>query len=232
MSESIVGEELRRDAPELWRGVPCWKLEQGAFHARFLGLGAPARAPELAGWLEPRLEAVSWLHQCHGEVVLEAEPGLTGDGDALVLRRPGIAAVVATADCVPVIVLGEEAGAAIHAGWRGVAAGVVGRALDRLGETARAAWIGPAIGPCCYEVGADVATAVVAASDPRVAVPGRGERPHLDLRRAVAVQLAARGVGAITIVDVCTRCHPELLSSHRRDGARAGRNLSALWRAA
>ncbi len=153
-----------------------------------------------------------------------------GDGDALIVRQAGLAAVVATADCVPVIVVGAGAGAVIHAGWRGIVAGVVARTLERLGEPVRQAWVGPAIGPCCYEVGAEVAAAVVAASDERALVTSRRERPHLDLKRAVAAQLEAAGVEVVTAVDLCTRCHPELLSSHRRDGAAAGRNLALVWR--
>jgi hypothetical protein len=162
--------------------------------------------------------------------VLEAGAGSVGDGDALVVRDAGIAAVVTTADCVPVVVVGERGGAVIHAGWRGIVAGVVGRALERLGERVAAAWIGPAIGPCCYEVGPEVAEAVVAASHAGALVVGRGERPFLDLRAAVAAQLEAGGVESTTVVDLCTRCHPELLASYRRDGERAGRNLALLWR--
>lgn len=224
--------ERHRVPPERWQGIPCWSFAQGAFRARFLGIGAPGRDAALAGRLAPEVAAAAWLHQCHSAAVLDAEPGLVGDGDALVVRRTGLAAIVATADCVPVLVAGERSATAIHAGWRGIVAGVVGRALERLAEPPRAAWVGPAIGPCCYEVGPEVAAAVVGASDVRALAVARGERPYLDLQRAVAAQLARCGVEAITVVDLCTRCHPELLASHRRDGERAGRNLALVWRVA
>ena len=215
--------------PGHWRGVPCWTVGVGDFGARFLGRGSPPRDAALAGWLAPEVSAASWLHQCHSADVHVARPGQVGDGDALVVREAGIAAVVATADCVPVVAVGAGGAAVIHAGWRGIVAGVVARALDALGGAQRA-WIGPAIGPCCYEVGDEVADAVEAASGASLRRPGRGARPHLDLTGAVAAQLAHAGVESIATIDLCTRCHPELLASYRRDGERAGRNLTLVWR--
>ena len=221
-------------------GASCWEFACGGFRVRFLGKGAPEGGAlrDRAHLLAPGAEASAWLRQCHGAIVLDAEPGgARGEGDALVVVTPRLAAVVATADCVPVAVVGERAGAVVHAGWKGIVAGVVPRALERLraaGEATLTAWIGPAIGGCCYEGGDDVATAVVGASDADARVESAsaapGPRPRLDLRRAVASQLAAGGVARTTVVDVCTRCHPELLWSHRRDRDRAGRNLALLWR--
>ena len=145
-----------------------------------------------------------------------------------------MALCVATADCVPVVLGAGDGVAAVHAGWRGVVAGVVDRAVGALavavGERPVAAWIGPAIGPCCYEVGEDVASRVVAASATGVARRGRGARPHLDLVAAVEIQLRGAGVEAIERLGPCTRCAPELLYSYRRDGAAAGRNLTYAWR--
>ena len=119
----------------------------------------------------------------------------------------------------------------MHAGWRGIAGGIVPRTLAalELPEQARA-WIGPAIGACCYEVGDEVAAAVAEASTEEAVVPGRGARPHLDLQAAVERQLTDCGIGAVSRLEVCTRCHPDLLWSYRREGARAGRNISFLWR--
>jgi YfiH family protein len=231
-------EPSRRD------GVPCWEFAADEFRVRFLGAGGAGDAASrgAAHRLAPGAEATAWLRQCHSAVVLDAEPGgERGEGDALVVATPRLAAVVATADCVPVAVVGARAGAVIHAGGKGIVAGVVPRALERLrgaGERELEAWIGPAIGGCCYEVGPEVAAAVVSASDPGALVAGdlRDEggavRPRLDLRRAVAHQLAAGGVARRTLVDLCTRCHPELLWSHRRDRERAGRNLTLVWRVA
>ncbi len=103
----------------------------------------------------------AFLHQVHGATVLVATaPGDHGDGDALITADPQIPVAVATADCVPVVVVGDRAVAVIHAGWKGALAGVVPATLDAmeaLGHTPRRAAIGPAIGPCCYEVGEEVA---------------------------------------------------------------------------
>jgi len=171
------------------------------------------------------------LRQVHGDAVREARRGVCGEGDALVTEARGLALEIATADCVPVAMLGVrgESLAAVHAGWRGIARGVVPRAVDALGGRLQAAWIGPSIGPCCYEVGDEVALAVAADSSPAVALHDRGERPYLDLQAAVQAQLTAVGVEEIRRFDVCTRCHPELLWSYRRDGKAAGRNLLLAW---
>ena len=102
----------------------------------------------------------AYLNQVHGNaVVVAGEGGNLGDGDALIALEPGIPIMVATADCVPIIIEADDAVAVVHAGWRGAAVGVVERALETLAsydrEPRRAA-IGPAIGPCCYEVGQEV----------------------------------------------------------------------------
>jgi hypothetical protein len=103
----------------------------------------------------------AFVHQIHSAIVVEAtRSGRLGDADAIVSRVPGIPVAVATADCVPVIIEADAAVAVIHAGWRGAIAGVVPATLAALHESGhepvRAA-IGPAIGPCCYEVGDEVA---------------------------------------------------------------------------
>lgn len=218
-----------RAEPVVRGGVPSWEFACAPFRVRFLGRGAPAADDALAARLGGAVDAVAWLRQRHGDRALAARPGLVGEGDALIVAVPRLAAAVAVADCVPLALFGARAAALVHAGWRGIVAGVVPRALERLGEPARTAWIGPAIGPCCYEVGAEVAAAVAGASTERAVVAGRNERPHLDLRRAVAAQLERAGVGEIALLDLCTRCEREHLASFRRDGERAGRNLALVW---
>jgi YfiH family protein len=177
------------------------------------------------------------LHQIHSAEVVVARDGACGRADALVSSEAGLALSVVTADCVPLLMHARGAIAAVHAGWRGIAAGVVGRAVEALEErravpgTASAfAWIGPAIGACCYEVGHEVAARVAAASDASVIHTGPNERPHLDLAAAVAAQLRRVGIDEIRIIDACTRCHPEWLWSYRRHGSRAGRNHAFIWR--
>jgi hypothetical protein len=211
-------------------GVVLWPFADARVAGFFAGRGAPERgAPGLARLL-PSGVSPAWLRQVHGARAREARPGPCGDGDALLVAGPGVAAIVAVADCVPVLVSTPGGALAIHAGWRGLVAGVVDAALARTEAPERAnAWIGPAIGPCCYEVGLDVAERVAAVSDRSVVRPGPGLRPHLDLASAAAAQLVAAGVRSIRHFDLCTRCHPELLWSHRREGESAGRNLAAIW---
>jgi YfiH family protein len=226
-----VEEELVATEPELIAGVPAWRFATSGARALFLGRGAPERDAEWPRGLTPDVPPRGWLRQVHSNRVIAAHPGPCGEGDALVVESTGLAISVATADCVPILVATGSAAAAIHAGWRGLAAGVVAATLEKLGALGEAvAWIGPAIGPCCYEVGEEVASAVVAASAVAVRRPGPRSRPHVDLGLAASLQLRAAGVGRILRLAVCTRCRPAWLWSHRGDGAEAGRNLALIWR--
>ena len=217
---------------------------RGAVRAAFLGAlpGAEGLGPEDAFRLLARDVKVAeraspaWLKQRHSAEALRVEePGFRGEGDALVVSRPGVAATVFVADCVPVLIAAGESVAAVHAGWRGLAGGVLTsamRAIKRAGGADPAtaeAWIGPAIGSCCYEVGEDVAREVEAASDAEVVIRRPGRKPHLDLVLAASKQLAALGVGRTSSSGRCVRCDPEWWS-YRRDGARAGRNYAFIWR--
>jgi YfiH family protein len=209
-----------------------WMAEgrAGPIEVRFLGRGpsrdrAEALAAAGGGELEP-----AWCRQVHGNSCIQARPGECGEGDALVTDRPGIALSVATADCVPVVVGADHSLAVVHAGWRGIAAGVVAKAAAALRAGSSTAWIGPAIGPCCYEVDHDVARAVVEASDADVIVRRAAGKSYLSLQRAVAFQLRQAGVESISRVhDACTRCHAQGLHSYRREGQGAGRNLTFAW---
>jgi YfiH family protein len=182
--------------------------------------------------------------QVHGAKVLDtdvvgrdrkSEPPGTGH-DALVARASGVAIGVRTADCVPILVADPQTGAvaAIHAGWRGIVNGVIDQALDVLApdRSTRAtliAAIGPHIRVDRFEVGDDVAAQIVAASDASVLVAST-PRPHVDLARAVRIQLERAGFDASHIDDVggCTLAEPERFHSHRRDGERSGRMLSVI----
>lgn len=195
------------------------------------------------------------LRQVHSDRVLAAPGDLAdltdpvGEADALVAETPGLALSVVTADCVPVILAGWSHAepsrapawtiAAVHAGWRGIVAGVVPRTLETLAArgvrpTTIAAWIGPAIGACCYEVSEEVAVRVASVSGaecivPAPGAPGGSDRPRLDLVAAVRHQLTAAGVPAPRVVLRCTRCDGEHLWSYRREGATAGRNVAFVW---
>lgn len=165
----------------------------------------------------------AFLSQVHGAVAYRvSSPGLAGDGDALVTDVPGLPLVVATADCMPIIVEGDHSVAVIHAGWRGVASGIIPAGLDamrELGDTPRRAAIGPSIGPCCYEVGDDVIDAV----------GGYGAETTLgtqsvDLWSAAVDQL--RGL-EVWRSDICTFTENEYWS-YRRD-ATTHRQIAVAW---
>ncbi len=211
---------------------PTWFADRGDIHVRFLGRGPRASRAEALGRLAPPRLAIAWARQVHSARVLEARPGDCGEGDALITRERGLGLTIATADCVPVLLAGRCTLAAVHAGWRGIAGRILAAAVEATAEDPAEleAWIGPAIGGCCYEVGEEVAAEVAAASCAEVVAPGPRERPHLDLAAAVASQLEGLGVRRSSSLAACTRCDAERLWSYRREGREAGRNLALIWR--
>ncbi len=213
-------------------GFRAWRVSQGRVEVYFGGKGPRlGREATLRRVLPAGIEA-AWLRQIHSADVVAARPGDNGQGDALVTRRRQLALAVVTADCVPVLLAGGEWIAAVHAGWRGLAQSILLSALERLRADSDpvTAWIGPAIGPCCYEVGHDVAEQVRAASGDGVVRDGQRGRPHLDLVAAAVAQLERRGVADVHAVEACTRCDESRLFSYRREGPGAGRNVAAIWR--
>lgn len=178
-------------------------------------------------------EAIAQVKQVHGARVVLVEEAQGAEADAIVARAGGALPIgVRVADCVPVLVADLRTGdvAAIHAGWRGVVAGVVSAGVALLAEGAqsagggeRVACIGPCIGACCFEVGADVAEPLA-----RFVVHRSGQKAYVDLRAAVRAQLAAAGVKRVEDVPGCTKHEPERFHSFRRDGAETGRMLAAI----
>ncbi len=165
----------------------------------------------------------AFVRQVHGAVVARVErTGSAGDADGLVTDRPGLPMVIATADCVPVIIEGDRSIAVVHAGWRGVAAGVIPAGLDAIrerGDTPRRAAIGPSIGPCCYEVGEEVLAAI-----PHHTSTTTFGTPSVDLRGAAERQLGGLEVWRS---DRCTFTEPDLWS-YRRDGT-PHRQIAVAW---
>jgi len=171
-------------------------------------------------------DAMASLKQIHSNIPhLAGQSGCIGEGDALLTDRPGLAVSIRTADCYPILLADPEhrAVAAIHAGWRGTAAGIVGEALARMRnsygtqtETLYAV-IGPGIGACCYQVGLEVAQKF-----------GRDQAGRLDLAAENRSQLLDAGVTEARIDSVkgCTFCEPDRYFSYRREGERAGRMIS------
>jgi YfiH family protein len=153
--------------------------------------------------------------QVHGtRVVVDAKAVEEADGQ--VTSAPGVAAIVLVADCLPVALAGPERVGVVHAGWRGLAAGVLEAGVQATGAVAAA--IGPGIGPCCYEVGDDVR-----------AVFGTSERT-LDLKAIARARLRDAGVREIEDCGLCTACDAERFFSHRRDRGVTGRQAGLAWR--
>jgi len=147
--------------------------------------------------------------QIHSPTVHRAHRGARGEpGDGLWTDEPGIPMLALSADCVPIAVSGNGRLVVLHAGWRGLLEGVVAAGVEAIGG-GDAAIVGPAIGPCCYEVGPEV-------SERFEADLTRNRR--LDLWTAAERLLRACGVPRVERVDLCTHCNPQLFFSHRRDG--------------
>ena len=182
--------------------------------------------------------ALRQVTQVHGARVVDAstlrDASAREEADALVLRSGGTtdarAVGVRVADCVPLLVGSRARGvAAIHAGWRGVVAGVIDAALTALAADDAIAAIGPCIGACCFEVGADVAEQIATACGERRVIARRvGDKAFVDLRVAVRAQLVKRGVTDVEDVAGCTRCDAVRFFSYRRDGEHSGRHLAAI----
>lgn len=199
------------------------------------------RAPELDAlpWLEhgfgtrlsrgwPGDVPLATVRQIHSDRVLEADHGgCIGEGDALISKRPGITLSVRTADCLPILMADarNRAIAAVHAGWRGTVQEIVVKTMEAMTEKFGSrredmvVAIGPGIGPCCFEVGPEVASQF-----------GLSGRAKLDLAETIVRQLRRNGgtMGHVATANLCTRCRADLFESYRRDRERAGRMVSAI----
>jgi purine-nucleoside/S-methyl-5'-thioadenosine phosphorylase / adenosine deaminase len=237
--------EIRRDGLLLFEPVEALR----GFLVAFSGRGvAPADEPSPTEFLARRvakalaLDAMPIVRasQVHGRKASivrtapeEGEVRDAGECDILASALPRIALVVQTADCVPILLAGRGAVATAHAGWRGTAqaaAAAAVAALAELGEDPAGvhAWLGPSIGPCCYEVGPEVADAFAA----EFVRPGTSDRSYLDLIAANRAELLGCGLLAknVRAHPACTRCGGDQWASYRRDGAKAGRMIGLVAR--
>ena len=165
------------------------------------------------------------LKQIHSDITWEAREcsGCIGEGDALITAQPGLLLTIRTADCIPVLIADpvRRAVAAIHAGWRGTAAGIAGKTVKKMMESFSSdpadliAAIGPGIGKCCFEVG------------PEVAEQFAGGERHVDLAGANRRDLIAAGVSRIAVGAPCTCCQVGLFHSFRREKSQE-RMISAI----
>ena len=202
----------------------------------------PALASEnrdrLARWLALP-SAPHWLRQVHGTDVLRVQSAPTpGDdepeADAALTGQPGVVLAILTADCLPVVLAADDGReiAAAHAGWRGLAAGMLETTVAAMTTppSRLRAWLGPAAGPAAYEVGDEVRDAFLAVA-PAAASAFRATRPghwHVDLYELARQRLARAGLTAVHGGDRCTISEPEAFFSHRRDG-RSGRMATLAW---
>jgi purine-nucleoside/S-methyl-5'-thioadenosine phosphorylase / adenosine deaminase len=210
----------------------------------------------------PNLPLIA-LKQFHSDVIhlFDSAPSDPCRGDASITNRPGLLLAVQTADCVPILLVDpkKRAIAAIHAGWRGTLARIVTKTIGAMqmhfatNPRDLLAAIGPSIGPCCYEVGTEVATQFLSqfpdaptyfdefrtGDEPNpvqwlnMMPPGHQPPPKgvlLDLRKANRSQLLAAGLRPQNIhtIDLCTACRPDLLFSYRKEGPQSGRLMSVI----
>ncbi|OFW06949.1 MAG: hypothetical protein A3I61_02880 [Acidobacteria bacterium RIFCSPLOWO2_02_FULL_68_18] len=256
MSPPAVPEPFRWTASPCGLVLECRPLEGIAPHL-FTTRDAPLSAADLWRRVGRALDAerVATLDQVHGRDVVTIGPGAPPPAgrpkaDALVSIDPSVAVAVLAADCVPLLLADRRSGAvaAVHAGWRGTAAGVAISAVEalerRLGVKPRdvTAAIGPSIGACCYEVGHDVRHAFEAARHAAHLLdrwfvsrePGTGiresKRLHLDLVAANRDQLVFAGVpeAQIHACGLCTAMHLDVLTSYRAEREKAGRIAGAI----
>ncbi|RIK10813.1 MAG: hypothetical protein DCC49_02500 [Acidobacteria bacterium] len=166
----------------------------------------------------------SVVSQVHGARVVDGAPGNCGEADAITLTRPALPAAIFTADCVPVLIISETKLAVVHAGWRGLEAGVIEAAVEALGDAAASAVLGPAISTCCYGVSDELAERFGNRFGTGVIGPG----PVLDLH-GVAVEVLSNtcGIRSVTALGPCT--HSPELFSYRRDGPVTGRQALVGW---
>ena len=182
------------------------------------------RVAAAAGFDLRRLVLSRQVHGTTARRVGADDSGVVGEADVLVTDTPGTALAILTADCAAVVIRGAGGLAVVHAGWRGLAAGAV-EAGVRAVAPARAAWVGPAIRACCYEVGTEVVDAFR-----RRGLPVTDHR-HVDVSGAARAALAAAGVPLVAAVDDCTACLDRYFS-YRRDGVTGRQGAFALLTAA
>lgn len=188
--------------------------------------------------LETRLHLPAeplWMRQVHGTRVIEAERADPDTvGDACIARSSGRPCAVLSADCLPILLCARHGGAvaAVHAGWRGLAAGVIESTVAAMRTPAREvlAWLGPGIGAAAYEVGPEVREAFMRRhrEDADAFVPTRPGHWTADLARLARARLSRCGVAAVHGGNRCTHSDPRRFYSYRRDGT-TGRFATLIW---
>lgn len=184
-----------------------------------------------------------WLSQVHGSrwVRAETQTSTSPEADAVLTDVPKRICAILSADCLPVLFCtrdGRQCGAA-HAGWRGLISGILGGAVSAFGvpPSELIAWLGPAIGPCHYEVSDELqqrfvdaaVTSMVRGARRAAFRPGRTGHCFADLYELARIDLRAAGLRSVHGGGLCTHCDPDAFYSHRRDGI-TGRFATLIWR--
>lgn len=164
-----------------------------------------------AGYDPANLRLARQVHGADAREVTADDETVVGDADVLVTSQPAVVLGILTADCTPVVVAGRARVAIAHAGWRGLVAGAVEAALEAVGDV-EAAWVGPSIHACCYEVGPEVVEAFTSKGLP---VAGAD---RVDPGRAATFALHRAGVTRVASSTECTSCDDRYFS-YRRDGS-------------
>lgn len=175
--------------------------------------------------------------QVHGDrIVDDTDVTAATEADAVVVRTPGVAALVTVADCAPVLIARRDGlgVAAVHAGWRGAVARIASSAVRALGTAEVVAAVGPCIRACCFEVGPEVVDAARALAGESAVVQRGNGQPHVDLQRIVVEDLVQAGVprGSVDVVARCSRCEADAFFSHRREAGFTGRQAGVIGLAA
>ncbi len=180
-----------------------------------------------------------WLNQVHGNEVRYIEHGVDQlpDVDAVWTDRPGVVLSVMSADCLPVLFAAKSGSAiaAAHAGWRGLAGGILERTMAQLPVAPEdvLVWLGPAIGPRCFEVGSDVRDCFLQINPQWdycfVSSGRRPEKYYADIFELARLSLQRAGAVDIFGGSVCTFCDKERFYSHRRDAGKTGRMATLVW---
>lgn len=212
-----------------------YRTMRGIHCTRDVSEGLDGSPDAIAGRLTDLLPGsrIYCLNQVHGDGIVfahEISPGAVPEADGIISCNPEDVLCIRTADCVPVLLRSDDMPmiAAVHAGWRGLARGIVKKAVERmqaLGATVIHVSIGPSIGACCYEVGSDVVDALG-----RETLQYRNHARYIDLQGVALSQACGAGVDRrmVHVVRLCTSCNPGEFFSYRRDGAAAGRNISVI----
>lgn len=218
-------------------GEPVWLNQVHGLRvvsiSRTSGVGDTVRTPAESSNTQNSIHTPAESPDIHDTVRTPADAPLTADGTWT--NSPGIVLAVLTADCLPVVIA-DEAGTAVavvHAGWRGLANGVLQAALAHFpADASLHAWLGPAIGPQAFEVGEDVRQAFLAvdrANEPAFTARAKPGKYLADIYALARIDLNRSRTVSVTGGEHCTVSDPARFHSHRRDGVRSGRMATLAW---